>query len=366
MSRLLAVAPALPPHVQPQHEITATLGPLLAPDPARRAVLERLHGASAIRTRHLALPLADYAGLDSFGQANDLFITVGPELAAQAITRALALAGIRPDEVDHLLFTTVTGVAAPSIDALLVERVGLRPDVRRLPSFGLGCAGGAAGLASVHDYLLGHPRQVAVLVCLELCSLTLQRGDDSTANLVSSAIFGDGSAAAVLVGAEHPRARAASAPSDDRTAGPQVVDSRSRLFPGTGDALGWQVGASGLRIVLSAGLPDVLQSHLADEVAALLAPHGLSTADVGAWIVHAGGPKVLDAVTAALDLPDDALAASRESLATVGNLSSVSVLHVLHTLTRDGQPAPGTVGVVMAFGPGVGCELDLLRWPTED
>jgi len=363
MSRLLAVAPALPPHMQPQAEITSMLGPLLAPDPGRRALLERLHAASGIRTRHLALPLAAYAGLGSFRQANDLFISLGTDLAAQALKRALDLAGVQPAEVDLLLFTTVTGVAAPSIDALLVERLGLRPDVRRMPSFGLGCAGGAAGLASAHDYLVGHPRQVAVLVCLELCSLTLQRGDDSTANLVSSAIFGDGSAAAVLVGDEW--ATGDETGGAGHGSGPSVVASRSRLFPGTQDALGWQIGDSGFRIVLSAGLPDVIQAHLAEEVAALLAPHGLTSADVGAWVVHAGGPKVLDAVCAALDLPAEALDASRESLATVGNLSSASVLHVLHTIDGRGRPADGTVGVVIAFGPGVGCEFVLLRWPTE-
>ncbi len=256
----------------------------------------------------------------------------------------------------------MTGIAAPSIDALLVERVGLRPDVRRMPSFGFGCAGGAAGLARVHDYLLGHPGEVGVLLCLELCSLTLQQGDESTANLVSSAIFGDGAAAAVLVGSGHAAARPQAGP------GPrvEVIDSRSRLFGGTEDALGWQVGEGGFRIVLSAGLPAVLEQHLAQEVATLLAPHGLTSAEVGEWIVHAGGPKVLDAVAAALDLPEDALLASRESLAAVGNLSSASVLHVLWTRLGHGTPAPGTIGVVMAFGPGVGCELVLLRWTGED
>jgi alkylresorcinol/alkylpyrone synthase len=141
-----------------------------------------------------------------------------------------------------------------------------------------------------------------------------------------------------------------------------VIDSRSRLFGGTEDALGWQVGESGLRIVLSAGLPAVIESRLAEEIAALLAPHGLTAADVGEWVVHAGGPKVLDAVAAALDLPEHALLVSRESLATVGNLSSASVLHVLDSRLRRGAPAPGTVGVVLAFGPGVSCESVLLRW----
>ncbi len=359
MSRIVAVAPALPINVHPQAEITAMLGPLLAPDPARRTLLEKVHASSGVQTRHLALPLGEYSGLTSFGQANDQFISLGTDLAARAVKDALEVSGLRPSDVDYLLFTTVTGVSAPSIDSLLVERLGLRPDVRRMPSFGLGCAGGAAGLARVHDYLVGHPRDVAVLVCLELCSLTLQRGDDSTANLISSAIFGDGAAAAVLVGAEHPAAQ------DRSYAGPAVVDSRSRVFPGTEDALGWQVSEDGFRIVLSAGLPDVLQAHLAEEVAALLAPHGLTRHDVGTWVVHAGGPKVLDAVAAALELPAGVLAASHASLAAVGNLSSASVLHVLHTALGRAVPAPGTAGVLMAFGPGVGCELVLLRWPGE-
>lgn len=356
MSRLVAVATALPPHVYQQAEITATLGPLLAPDSTRRALLERLHASSGVQTRHLALPLDAYPGLTSFRQANDLFISLGTDLAAQALKQALDTSGLEPAEVDFLLFTTVTGVAAPSIDALLVERLGLRPDVRRMPSFGLGCAGGAAGLARVHDYLVGHPDEVGVLVSLELCSLTLQRDDDSTANLVSSAIFGDGAAAAVLVGATR---------RDDDVRSPVVIDGRSRIITGTDDALGWNVGDSGFRIVLSAGLAEVIHSHLAAEVAALLSPYGLTSRDVGAWIVHAGGPKILDAVVAALDLSGDALDASRDSLASVGNLSSASVLHVLHTTLGTDRPAPGTVGVVMAFGPGVGIELVLLRWPEK-
>lgn len=359
MSRLVAVSPALPVNVRTQPEITSALGPLLAPTPSRRALLEKVHASSGVATRHLALPLDRYAGLTTFGQANDLFISIGTDLAAEALKGALHQCGLHPSDVDFLLFTSVTGISAPSIDALLVERLGLRTDVRRLPSFGLGCAGGAAGLARVDDYLVGHPDQVAVLVCLELCSLTMQRGDDSAAALVSSAIFGDGAAAAVLVGAEHPAA-ASRAPR-----WPHVVGSRSRVFPGTEDHLGWRIGADGFAIVLSAGLPDVIAAHLAEEVDALLGAHGLSTDDVSTWVVHAGGPKVLDAVTECLDLPDDALWASRASLAQVGNLSSASVLHVLHTTTAHAPPAPGSVGILMAFGPGVGCELVLLRWPGE-
>ncbi|TGJ94507.1 type III polyketide synthase, partial [Actinotalea fermentans ATCC 43279 = JCM 9966 = DSM 3133] len=207
MSRLLAVGPALPGVAHPQSEITDTIGPLLTPSPAKHAVLRRLHEASGVRTRHTALALDEYAGLTSFGVANDHFIRVGTDLAEEACRTALDAAGLAPEEVDFLLFTSVTGIAAPSIDAQLVTRLGLRTDIKRLPSFGLGCVAGAAGIARVHDYLVGHPQDVALLVSVELCSLTLQHGDDSMANLVSTGLFGDGAAAVVMVGDAHPAGR---------------------------------------------------------------------------------------------------------------------------------------------------------------
>lgn len=353
MTHLASVAAALPRHVYPQDQVTATLGPLLATGPERRALLDRLHGSSGVRTRHLALPLEEYAALTDFGKANDVFLREGADLAGTAVLAALDEAGLAPDDVDHLFFTTVTGLSAPSLDAVLVGRLGLRPDVTRVPSFGLGCAGGAAGLARVHDHLVGHPEQVALLVAVELCSLTLQHGDDSTANLVASGIFGDGAGAAVLVGAAHPAAAGR----------PRVLGSRSVLVDDTTDRLGWQIGSTGFRIVLSAGMPAIVVEHLAPEVDRLLAAHGRSRDDVGAWVVHAGGPKILDAVAQALDLPGSALEASRRSLAEVGNLSSASVLHVLAGTTRSGGWPPGSAAVVLAFGPGVSVDLVLLEQP---
>lgn len=351
MSRVLAVAPVLATHAYAQAEITAAIAPLLTADTARRATLERLHAACGVHTRHLALPLGDYPGLTSFGQANDAFVRVGTDLAEQALRRALADADLRPRDVDFLLFTSVTGVSAPSLDALVAERVGLRPDVRRLPSFGLGCAGGAGGLARVHDYLLGHPQHVAVLLSVELCSLTIQHGDDSMANLVASGLFGDAAAAVVLVGSQHPRAGAGG--------GPEVVDTASRLYPGTSADLGWAVGASGFRIVLAPGLPDAVGDTLNDDVTALLDPHEVKVRDVTAWVIHPGGPRILDSVRDALGLDADALAASRRVLAAAGNLSSASVLHVL---SEHPDHPSGAWGVVAAFGPGVGAEFVLLRW----
>lgn len=398
MSRIVAVAPVLPDHAYPQAQIADELATILTADPARGTLLRRLHESCGIERRHLALPLEQYRRLGSFDETNALALSTGLDLAERAVRAALDAAGLHPHDVDHVMLTTVTAIGAPSLDALLVDRVGLRPDVTRLPSFGLGCAGGAAGLAHVHDHLAGHPDQVAVLVSVELCSLTLQRDDDSTANLVASGLFGDGAAAVVLAGAERTVPHGAS-PAVRRTwqRAPHVVGSRSVLYPGSADALGWQVGASGLRIVLSGGLADVVRTHVADDVKTLLTAHGAVPDDVGTWLVHPGGPKILDAVQDALDLPREALHRSWAQLARSGNLSSSSVLHVLAdelrardaagtTTTRptnateatgpmdtaradepmkDSAAAAhaGPFGVVAAFGPGVGEELVALRWP---
>ncbi|SEG78304.1 isopalmitoylresorcinol synthase [Thermomonospora echinospora] len=349
---IAAVHTALPPHRYTQDQITELIGDLSLAPCDDRALLRRVHTAAGVRTRHLALPIERYAGLGDFGQSNDAWIAAGLDLGEEALTGALTAAGRTPAEVDLLVCVSITGVAAPSLDARLAGRLGLRPDVKRLPVFGLGCVAGAAGLARLHDYLRGHPGDVAVLLSVELCSLTLQRRDGSMANLVAGALFGDGAAAVVAYGADAGR--------DD--AGPAVVATRSRLYPDTERLLGWDVGATGFRVVIGAGIPAVVRAHLGREVHGFLAGHGLTVGDIGTWVCHPGGPKVISAVADALDLPDDALDATRRSLAAVGNLSSASVLHVLQSTWESERPAPGTWGLLMAMGPGFSSELVLLRW----
>lgn len=350
MTRIAAVAPVLPDFVYSQAEITRELAPLISSAPARRAVLERMHAASGIGTRHTALPLERYRDLGTFRESNDIFIEVATELADRALRAGLAAAGLEPPDVDFIMFTSVTGISAPSVDALLVSRLGLRPDVKRLPSFGLGCVGGAAGLARVNDYLLGHPDQVGVLVSVELCSLTLQRDDETMANFVATGLFGDGAAAVVLVG-------------DERLEpGPRIVDTRSSFYPDTTDVIGWHVGGSGFEIVLTAGVADVIERHFPDEVAAFLADNGLGIDDVSTWIAHPGGPRVLDAFAHSLGVPPTEFALSWASLDRVGNLSSSAVLHVLADTIAAGA-APGSSGLLFAMGPGVSAEFVLLEWP---
>ncbi|MEX1078283.1 MAG: 3-oxoacyl-[acyl-carrier-protein] synthase III C-terminal domain-containing protein [Homoserinimonas sp.] len=349
MSRIAAVAPVLPEHSYSQDVITAELAELIAPSEAKRAVLERMHQSTRIGTRHTALPLERYRTLSSFGEANDAFIEAATELGERAVRAALAAAGLTPRDVDFILFTTVTGIAAPSIDGLLVSRLGLRSDVKRMPSFGLGCVAGASGIARVHDYLAGHPGEVGVVLSVELCSLTLQRGDETMANFVASGLFGDGASAVVMVG--------------DRRGepGPSVIATRSSYYPESRDVIGWNVRDSGFEIVLAAGVTDVIERYFPVDVTGFLADNSLAVADIDQWIAHPGGPRVLNAFADSLELPGSAFAASWDSLARVGNLSSSSVLHVLADILAL-PPEGGSCGLLFALGPGVSAEFVLLEW----
>ncbi|RBM20786.1 type III polyketide synthase [Streptomyces sp. PT12] len=350
MSHIAGVEKVLAPYRHAQGDITR-LARACLPD-ANGALLERVHASARVGHRHTALPLDAYAGLDGFGGRNEAFVAAAVRMGSDAVSGGLRAAGVAPDEVDLLVFVSTTGLAAPSIDARLVERLGLRTDVKRLPVFGLGCAAGAAGIGRLHDYLCGWPEHVAVLLSVELCSLTLRRTDPSPANVVGTALFGDGAAALVARGDER-----RPAPGD----GPAVVASRSRLYPGTERAMGWDIADDGFGIVLDPGIPDIVRTHLAADVDQFLADHKLTRDDIGTWVCHPGGPKVLQTMAETLGLPEGALDLTWRSLAEIGNISSASVLHVLRD-TMDRRPPSGTWGLLTALGPGFASELVLLRW----
>jgi len=338
-----AVAVQFPPNLYSQEEVIGALTDFAGPEFQRFAL------TSGVASRHTALPLAQYKDLTGFTDANEYFLEIALDLAEQALLAALDEANVQPSEVDVVFSTTVTGLAVPSLEARLAARVGLREDVKRIPLFGLGCVAGAAGLARVHDYLRAFTDHVAVLVAVELCSLTVQREDMSIANLVASSLFGDGAAVVVATGA------------DRAAAGPKVLATRSRTYPDTTGALGWNIGGDGFQIVLSPEISTVVEKYLGDDVRKFLADHGLSTGDVSTWLLHAAGPKVIDAFEDALELPPDALARTRKSLRDNGNLSSVSVLDILHATMAD-PPSPGSIGLMVAMGPGFSAELVLLTW----
>jgi alkylresorcinol/alkylpyrone synthase len=309
-----------------------------------------LFRAVGVDGRYLALPIEEYYRLDSFTAANAAWKRVALDVGEKAARRALERAGLSPRDVDHVFFVTVTGLATPSIDALLVNRMGLRADVKRTPIFGLGCVAGAAGVSRAADYVRAFPDETALLLSVELCSLTLQRDDLSVANLVASGLFGDGAAAAVIRGA-----RCAGV-------GPKIVATRSVFYRDTEDVMGWDFVSSGFKVVLSASVPEVIREHLGPDVDAFLGAAGLDRSRIRHIIAHTGGPKVLQAIEASLALPQGALERSWHSLKTVGNLSSASVLFVLADLLDARVARPGDHGLFAAMGPGFCAELGLLQW----
>jgi alkylresorcinol/alkylpyrone synthase len=348
--RIAGVGSAFPANYYSQEEICTALKNQWADKLDRPEVIDRLHASVGVKRRHLSLPIPAYEGMTTWGQANNAWIEVAQELGKNSLCQALSRSGCSLQDLGAIFFTSVTGVSSPSIEARLINLMGLPTRVKRIPIFGLGCVAGAAGIARAYDYVRAYPDQVAALIAVELCSLTWQRDDVSVANLISSGLFGDGAAAVLVSGAEKGEV------------GPEVLATRSNFYPGTQDVMGWDISEKGFRIVLSPDVPKMVHDHLANDVDEFLADHGFSRSDIGAWIMHTGGPKVLQAVTEALQLPDNALDASWESLSNVGNLSSASVLVVLEEFMTRRRPAPGTLSVLGAMGPGFCSELVLLRW----
>ena len=348
--RIAGIGVAFPPHYYDQETLVAALRRIWQSRHAGLERLEGLHRRILVGGRHLALPLDEYDRLDTWGKANDAWIRVSQEVGETALRECLKQAGVAVADVGALIFVTVTGVATPSIDARLMNRLGLPPGVTRMPIFGLGCVAGAAGLARAADYVRAFPDRVAVLLSVELCSLTLQQQDLSVGNLIATGLFGDGAAAVAVVGDKRPEP------------GPAIVATRSVFYRDTERIMGWDISESGFRIVLSADVPKMVIDHVGRDVDAFLADQGLRRSQIAHWISHPGGPKVLESMQRCLDLPREAFEVSWRCLKEVGNLSSASVLMVLKDTIAARRPEPGSLGLLIAMGPGFCSELVLIRF----
>lgn len=347
---IAGAASALPKHKYDQRILLDALTQFWGSKLENPQFMQRLHHRVGVETRHLALPLEQYYGITTWGKANDHWIGVALDLSEEALRLALQRAGMSQDALAAIFFVSVTGIASPSIDARLINRMKLPLNVKRIPIFGLGCVAGAAGVARAADYVRAFPDQIAAVIAVELCSLTMQHDDLSIANLISSGLFGDGAGVALVAGASvdcH---------------GPRIVATRSVFYPDTEEVMGWEISEKGFRIVLSREVPVVVERFLAADVDAFLGAQGVSRADISAWILHTGGPRILEATAEALELPEGALDASWACLRRTGNLSSASVLLVLEEFLMNRRQPAGSYSLMAAMGPGFCSELLLLRW----
>jgi alkylresorcinol/alkylpyrone synthase len=348
--RIISAATALPEHYYPQKALIEAFRKHWGKRLDRFDVLERLHASTQVDGRYLAYPIERYP-FATWGEANNCWIEASLDLGQKAVAHAIEEAQVQPADIGAFFFVSITGVASPSIEARLINRMGLSPRMKRVPIFGLGCVAGAAGIARAADYVKAFPKEVCLLLSVELCSLTVQQDDLSAANLISTGLFGDGAAAVVVCGHAY-----------EARSGPEIVATRSAFYPETEYVMGWDVSEKGFRIVLSRDVPEVVLKNLGRDVNEFLSENGLARSEIGSWVIHTGGPKVLEATEKALDLHNGALGASWSCLRKTGNLSSASVLFVLEEVMKNRRPAPGTWGILAAMGPGFCSELVLLRW----
>jgi len=352
-AHIVAAASVFPNYYYRQEEITAAMQKLWMDRPSSLERLAALHQNMQIRGRYLALPLEEYLRPSGFRERNDTWIRIALELGEKAICQLLDQSNMAAEEINQIAFTTITGIAAPSIDARLMNCIPFSPNLKRMPLFGLGCMGGASGIARLADYLVGHPSESALLLSVELCSLTIQHDDLSAENMVSTGLFGDGAAALLMVGAQHPLAK------QDR---PRVLATRSVFFPDTEYIMGWEMRETGFKVVLSSDVIDIVKTSLGPSLDEFLSQHGLDTSQIDTWLVHPGGSKIIQAMESGLALNKGALDRSRENLASVGNLSSAAVLVMLEKVLEENTPPHGTHGLLMAMGPAFNAELVLLEW----
>jgi len=346
--RVLSVAMAVPRHRVAQDEARDFARAMFSG--AYRDVERLLPVFDHVRVegRNFCVPPGWFYEDHSFDEKNDLYVENGLELSEKAARRALDKAGVEAGEVGAIFFVSTTGLSTPSLDSMLLPRLGLSKHTRRVPVWGLGCAAGAGGLALAADHARLYPEKPVLLVGLELCGLTFQWGDRSKASLVSTALFADG-AGAVLLG---------NRPGEE---GPELLGSHSTTWPGTADVMGWGISASGFKVVLSRSIPDLVRNRMPEDLRAACSSAGLLPEELTHFVIHPGGAKVLDAFEEVLGLEPGGLALPREVLRDHGNMSSVTVLFILERLLESDECTPGESGVVAALGPGFSAEQVFFR-----
>jgi len=349
MSVISAVGTAVPPYAYDQG-VTKDFGRALFqeafPDIDR---LLAVFNHASIDQRHFSAPKEWFEREHSFADKNNLYHATALDVGKAAVLECLDAAGLGPKDVDHFVFVSTTGLATPSIDARLINVLKMRNDVCRTPIWGLGCAGGAAGLSRAYEYTQAFPRKRALLLALELCGLTFQRNDLSKSNLIGVSLFADGAAAVMVEGGEV------------HAQGPRILGGRSMLWYDSLDVMGWDLNEHGLKVIFSRDIPTIVRTSVLPNILEFLRGHGLSLGEIRHLVAHPGGAKVLEAYEQTLQLNDGQLNHSRNVLRRYGNMSSPTVLFVLKEFLCSGEIQSGDYGLVTALGPGFSSEMILIQ-----
>jgi len=349
MSAIRSTATAVPPFTYDQKTSRTHVERWLGSRAQHfRRVLDAF-GSGLVETRSSVLPIEEIFRPRTFKEKNDLYARGALDLGERAVRACLERAGLAPADVDFFITSSCTGFMIPGVDALLAHRLRMKRSLGRLPISQHGCAGGAVALRQAHEHLIAHPDHKVLVLAVEVPTVTLQLDDFSPENLVSTSLFGDGAAAALLC-------------ADGKGDEPSIVATESSMFPESEDLMGWELRDSGLKIVLSKRVPGEIRAHAPSAILGFLERQGLLLEDVRHFLLHPGGRKIIDGFEASFALANGELSSTREVLRKHGNLSSATVLFVLDEHMRAGHGRRGDLGLMVAFGPGFGCESLLLQW----
>lgn len=357
--RIASVATAYPPYRYSQAVLSEAVKKVFHDGSENHRAIDRLHPNCGVDYRHLMFPIDSLGTYSGFGESNNAWIKGAMEIGERAIQSALDRAGLAPSDISAIFFTSSTGVAMPTVDARLVNRMKFPANIKRVPIFGLGCVAGAAAIARAADYVRAYPKQYALVLSVELSSLTWKDDDQSLANIIACGLFGDGGAAVVVAGEETTHGHRTTTV---KRPCPRVVATKSIMYPDTEHMVGLKFQQGGFKVVLSPEIPELVRKNLRHDVDDFLAENGLTLDQICSFIFHTGGPKVLKAMQKTLELPDGALDPCWNSLREVGNLSSASVLTVMEDYLVNRPGSPGCYGILAAMGPAFCSELILLKW----
>lgn len=349
MPKIVAVATAVPEYQVDQATVCDIVSNHFS---GRLDELDRLlqiFSNAGITTRYFSRPMDWMIQPHSLEERNKAYTDCATDLSAAAATKLITQNEMSPEDFDYIIYVNTTGLSTPSIDARLINKLELRRDIHRTPIWGLGCAGGAAGLAHAYRYLLGQPQGKVLLIATELCGLTFLADDFSKSNLVATALFSEGSAAVFLAGDKV------------NSDGMEIIGTKSTFYPDSLDVMGWNVVSKGLQVIFAQRIPDIVKEHAAMDTDDFLRTHNLSLKDISTFLFHPGGTKVLKAYETALDLTDNELSLSWDVLNDYGNISSVTVLFILERFMNQNRQGSKGYGLITALGPGFCSESMLIK-----